>query len=83
MDCSLHVVLMPVLPPPHAVPQATLVEAARYCGAEAAARVERLTVRKLYQREYHFFDGDTGELGWAGWAGQAYVVGLPRGQAGG
>ncbi|KAL4860241.1 GABA transporter 1 [Chlorella vulgaris] len=39
--------------------KATLVEAARYCGAEAAARVERLTVRKLYQREYHFFDGDT------------------------
>lgn len=32
--------------------------AAGFFGPEAVAKVTRLTVRKLYQREYHFFDSD-------------------------
>lgn len=39
-------------------PQETLVAAAGFFGPEAVAKVTRLTVRKLYQREYHFFDSD-------------------------
>lgn len=35
--------------------QETLLEAAGYFGAEAVAKCASLTVRKLYQREYHFF----------------------------
>lgn len=46
------------------------MEAARFFGAEAEARCRRLTVRKLYQREFHFFDGDKGGLGgWVAWVG--------------
>ena len=37
------------------------MEAALFFGSQAAEKVGRLTVRKLYQREYHFFDGDKGE----------------------
>lgn len=38
------------------------MEAARYFGAAAVERCQRLTVRKLYNREFHFFEGDKG--GW-------------------
>ncbi len=40
--------------------------AAGFFGPEAVAKVTRLTVRKLYQREYHFFDSD-GKGGWPAW----------------
>lgn len=43
-------------------PQETLVEAARFFGPVAVAKCEGLTVRKLYHREFHFFDGENG--GW-------------------
>ena len=35
--------------------QETLLEAAAFFGPEAVAKCASLTVRKLYQREYHFF----------------------------
>ena len=40
------------------------METARFFGEEAVAQCERLTVRKLYNREYHFFDGDKGACVW-------------------
>lgn len=46
---------MPTLPALLYRAQETLLEAAAYFGPEAVAKCASLTVRKLYQREYHFF----------------------------
>ncbi|KAL4420391.1 hypothetical protein ABPG75_010047 [Micractinium tetrahymenae] len=56
----------------------TLVAAAGFFGPEAVAKVSRLTVRKLYQREYHFFDADGKDVADSRRHALEWAVGLAR-----